>query len=75
VIHERDKSLKKFLPGSGGSTSEAEAGRSLSLRPAWSTELAPGQPELHRKTMSRKKNKTKQNKNYFPCTGKEHARA
>ena len=53
----------------------AEAGRSLSLRPAWSTELVTGQPELHRKTMSRKKNKTKQNKNYFPCTGKEHARA
>ena len=31
---------------------EAEAGRSLSLRPAWSTERIPGQPGLHRETLS-----------------------
>ena len=31
---------------------EPEAGRSLSLRPAWSAELVPGQPGLHRETLS-----------------------
>jgi hypothetical protein len=42
------------------STGEAEAGRFLSLRPAWSTEWVPGQPGLHRETLSRKnKNKNK----------------
>jgi hypothetical protein len=41
------------------STWEAEAGRSLNLRPAWSTERIPGHPELHRETLSQK---TKQNK-------------
>jgi hypothetical protein len=35
------------------STQEAEAGRSMSLRPAWSTELVPGQPGLHRETLSK----------------------
>jgi hypothetical protein len=40
------------------STWEAEAGGFLSSRPAWSTEWVPGQPELHRETLSRKtKNK------------------
>ena len=29
------------------SSQEAEAGGALSLRPAWSTELVPGHPELH----------------------------
>ena len=41
------------------STWEAEAGVFQSLRPAWSTEWVPGQPGLHRETLSRK---TKQNK-------------
>jgi hypothetical protein len=41
------------------STWEAEAGGFLSSRPAWSTKWVPGQPGLHRKTLSRK---TKQNK-------------
>jgi hypothetical protein len=36
------------------STWEAEAGRSLSWRPAWSTEKVPGQPGLHRETLSPK---------------------
>jgi hypothetical protein len=36
------------------STWEAEAGGFLSLRPAWSTEWFPGQPGLHRETLSRK---------------------
>ena len=40
------------------STQEAEAGASLSSRPAWSTERIPGQPGLHRETLSPKtKNK------------------
>jgi hypothetical protein len=44
------------------STGEAETGRFLSSRPAWSTERVPGQPGLHRETLSRikkKQNKTK----------------
>jgi hypothetical protein len=34
------------------STWEAEAGGFLSLRPAWSSEQVPGQPGLHRETLS-----------------------
>jgi hypothetical protein len=34
------------------STWEAEAGRFLSLRPAWSTKWVPGQPGLYRETLS-----------------------
>jgi hypothetical protein len=55
------------------STREAEAGRFLSSRPAWSTEWVPEQPGLHREPLSRKtktktkQNKTKQNKKILPC--------
>jgi hypothetical protein len=38
--------------------SPAPAGRFLSSRPAWSTEWVPGQPGLHRETLSQK-NKNK----------------
>jgi hypothetical protein len=48
------------------STQEAEAGRFLSSRPAWSTKGVPGQPGLHRETLFLKKQKTKQNKKSFP---------
>ena len=41
------------------STWEAEAGRFLSFRPAWSTEWVPGQPGLYRETLSRKPNQKK----------------
>jgi hypothetical protein len=41
------------------STREAGAGRFLSPRPAWSTERVPGQPGLHRETLSQKKKKKK----------------
>ena len=58
-----------FNPSTQEAEAEAEAGRSLSSRPAWSTEQVPGQPGLHRKTLSwktknkkTKQNKTKQNK-------------
>jgi len=41
---------------------EAEAGRSLSARSAWSTERVPEQPGLHRETLSQTNKKTnKQN--------------
>jgi hypothetical protein len=33
---------------------EAEMGGFLSSRPDWSTELVPGQPRLHRETLSQK---------------------
>ena len=46
---------------------EAEADRSLSSRPAWSTEQVTGQPGIHRKTLSQ--NKTKQNKTKLTCIG------
>jgi hypothetical protein len=49
------------------STWDAESGRFLSSRAAWSTEQVPGQPGLHRETCIRKKKpvskKTKTNKN------------
>jgi hypothetical protein len=53
--------------GFNPSTWEAEAGRFLSLRPAWSTKLVPGQPGLYRETLSQKTNKqTNKNKaKYF----------
>jgi hypothetical protein len=38
---------------------EAEAGRFLSLRPALATERLPGEPRLHRETLSLKKQKQK----------------
>jgi len=41
------------------STQEAEAGRSLSLRPAWSIEKVPGYSGLSRKPNLRKINKEK----------------
>ena len=55
-------------PAFNPSTWEAEAGGFLSLRPAWSTEWALGQPGMHRETLSwktktnKQTNKTKQNK-------------
>jgi hypothetical protein len=47
------------------STWEAEAGGFLSLRPAWSTKWVPGQPGLHRETLSQK-TKTKKKTNPKP---------
>ena len=41
------------------STQEAEAGRFLSLRPAWSTQQVPRQPELYIETLSLKKRRKK----------------
>ena len=36
------------------STEEAKAEGALSSRPAWSTKQVPGQPRLHRETLSHK---------------------
>jgi hypothetical protein len=47
------------------STREAEAGRFLSLKPAWSTKWVPGHPGLYRKTLSRKTKKKKKKKRFF----------
>jgi hypothetical protein len=44
------------------STREAEAGRFLSSRPAWSTEWVPGQPGVYRETLSRKQTDKQTNK-------------
>ena len=52
-------------------TWEAEAGGFLSLRPAWSTKQVPGQPGLHRETLSWKtkqiKTRYKNTRKYLPC--------
>jgi hypothetical protein len=47
------------------STLEAEAGRFLSLRPAWSTEWVLGQPGLHRETLSLETKTNNNNKNSY----------
>ena len=44
------------------STWEAEAGGFLSSRLAWSTECVPGQPGLHRETLSQNTKKKKKKK-------------
>jgi hypothetical protein len=43
--------VRTFNPG----ISEAEAVRSMSLKTAWSIELVPGQPKLHRETLFQEK--------------------
>jgi hypothetical protein len=49
------------------STWKAEAGGSLSLRSAWSTERVPGQPGIYREILSGKsRNKTKAKTNNLP---------
>lgn len=50
VKHKLDVVVQAF----NLSTQEAEAGVSLSLRPAWSTYQLPGQPTLHSETLSQK---------------------
>jgi hypothetical protein len=49
------------------STWEAEAGRFLSSRPAWSTEWVLGQPELYRETLSWKNKQTKKDVIWGGC--------
>ena len=54
------------------STQEAETSGSQSLRPAWSIEGVPGQPGLHRETMSQKKKKKKINNKIKLGSGGAH---
>jgi len=62
-IRVKDKSGRAVVVHTfNPSTWEAEAGRFLSSRPAWSTKWAPGHPELYRKTLSRKTKKKKKKK-------------
>jgi hypothetical protein len=55
---KKQKKLGMVMYAFNPSTWEAEAGEFLSSRPAWSTECVPGQPGLHRETLSQK-NKNK----------------
>ena len=55
-IHGWAVAVHAFNP----STWEAEAGRFLSSRPAWSTKWVPGQPGLHREILSQKNQPNKQ---------------
>jgi hypothetical protein len=50
------------------STWEAEADRSVSSRPAWTTGGVPGQPGLHRETLPRKNKTTTKTKKYPQLT-------
>jgi hypothetical protein len=52
-IRRNEPGVVAFNP----STREAEAGGFLSSRPSWSTKWVPGQPGLHRETLSWKTNK------------------
>ena len=51
-----------FNPGIQEAEAKAEAGRSLSLRSAWSTEKVPGQSGLHGETLSCKPQKKERTK-------------
>jgi hypothetical protein len=62
VLQLKGKSWAVVAHAFNPSTREAEAGGFLSSRPAWSTEWVPGQPGLHRETLSRKKTKNKKQK-------------
>ena len=48
------------------STWEAEAGESLSSRPAWSTQWVPGEPGLHKETQSQKAKQNNKEIIYWP---------
>jgi hypothetical protein len=54
------------------STREPEAGGYLSSRPAWSTKRVPGQPELHRETLSQKIKKKKKSFGWFDYSLKQN---
>ena len=81
--HFKTKSIqwaKKYRDGQAGvvdafdlSTQEAEAGKSLSSRPAWSTQQVPGHPGIHREILSQnpyhpKKKKKIQRSSYSVAT-------
>lgn len=57
-IQKKDKTII-LIP----STRETQAGRALSLRPAWSTKSVPGQPRLHTENLSQKPNNSNDSSN------------
>ena len=57
-----DGSWAMVVQSFNSSTQEAEAGRSLSLRPDLSTEQVPVQPGIHRETLSQTTTKTEESK-------------
>jgi hypothetical protein len=59
-IQSKQRKLGMVAHTFNSSTREAEVGGLLSSRPAWSTKGVPGQPRLHRETLSRKNKKQKQ---------------
>jgi hypothetical protein len=56
-LHIKTDQLGVVVHAFNPRTWEAEAGEFLISRPAWSTDWVPGQPGLHRETLSRKKKK------------------
>jgi hypothetical protein len=71
-LKKKNSSQAVVVQAFNPSTREAEAGRSLSSRPAWPTELVPGQPGLQRNSVSKKKkNKKKQNKQKTPLSRRQ----
>jgi hypothetical protein len=63
ALAAKPENLMVVMHAFNPSTGEAEAGGFLSSRAAWSTKWVPGQPGLHRETLSQKKNQ--QNKTEF----------
>ena len=60
LIEKLSKMLSKVVVHAfNPSTWETEAGRFMSLRPAWPTKWVPGQPGLPRETLSKKPKKQK----------------
>jgi hypothetical protein len=63
IFQEPQHKLRVVAHAFNPNTREAEAGGFLSSRPAWSTELVPGQPGIYRETLSRNKKPKKQTNN------------
>ena len=58
LVHFKSHQWKPDGGGFNPSTQEAEAGESLSLRPAWSTEQVAEQAGLHREPLVKTQNST-----------------
>lgn len=66
---EKENELSRAHTFNSG-TREAKAEAGGFLKPAWSTR-DPGQPELHRETLSQKIQPTKQKRDHFTGAGAE----
>ena len=67
----KTKSQAVAVHGFNPSTWEAEADRFLSLSLGWSTEWVPGQPGLHKETLSQKNQNQNQNQQQQNKTKKD----